>query len=220
MADDADNTDDDPTQWTASARSTYERAAAELIESVRHHAAGTLERQGRQAEFNSYFDSVDALRSAVSRFADAEFDWCGSFPLPPGIGSEIDDDEEDDDEDDGFVPDGRTEQGAVVAVIGRWDFRILDADALVESGRTAYGRAWPDDDAGDAAVAVADATSAVRELLHLAAVEDLEDEPALDPVRGAVVVVARSTDEEGAFADDVDAWIREPISRFSNDDEL
>jgi hypothetical protein len=136
--DDEDSVD---MQWTVEASAAYERRAHEFLECLERHVAQTLGRKGRQAELRQYFASTEELRTAAGAFDNAEFDWCGSFPL--GI-QDFEDDEED--EGDEVAP----ASNGVLTAVGRWDFRITDTDAVVAAGRAAYTKVWPDDTPKDA----------------------------------------------------------------------
>lgn len=150
------------TQWTSEARAAYERRAAAFLESLQRHVSQTLSGKGRQAEFRQYFASQEELRKAAVAFDSAEFDWCGSFPL--GI-QNFEDDEADERE-------ARDEVAAasdgVLTAVGRWDFYITDADAVVAAGRAAYTSLWPDDTPEDAQERVHDPASAAGEIVHAA----------------------------------------------------
>jgi hypothetical protein len=104
-----------------------------------------------------YFASQEELRSAAVAFDDAEFDWCGFFPL--GV-QDFEDDEED--EGDEVAP----ASNGVLTAVGRWDFRITDTDAVVEAGRAAYSKAWPDATPEDALERVQGPESAASEISH------------------------------------------------------
>lgn len=106
-----------------------------------------MTRDGRQRELQGYFASASGLQEAARAFCEAEFDLCGSVPL--ALMRHDDEEDEDGDQDD----------GSVLPVVGRWDYRITDPDALVDAGRRAYLNAWPDDP-------LEDAGSAVGEILH------------------------------------------------------
>lgn len=71
------------TQWTAGTRASYRSATLALLEVLRRHAELVGTRAGWQAELEPYFDSVEALGSALGLFRDAEFDLTGSTPFPP-----------------------------------------------------------------------------------------------------------------------------------------
>ncbi len=144
-------------QFSQGARESYAQRAEALLAALRKHIDLTLNRTARQRELESYFTSQSTLIEAARAFDSAEFDWCGSFPL----GLPLDDDEDDEDWDDDV-----SSSGEVLSVIGRWDYRVTDEDALVDAGRRAYLAAWPDDTQEDAEYRVTDARSAAGEILH------------------------------------------------------
>jgi hypothetical protein len=145
------------TQWTVAANAAYEQCAKAFLEALQRHVSQTLSRKGREAELRQYFASQEELRSAAVAFDNAEFDWCGSFPL--GVQDFEDDDE---DEGDEVAP----ASNGVLTAVGRWDFRITDTDALVEAGRAAYSKAWPDATPEDALERVQGPESAASEISH------------------------------------------------------
>ena len=147
------------TQWTVAANAAYEQCATAFLEALQRHMSQTLSRKGRQAELGQYFASAEELGKAAVAFDNAEFDWCGSFPL--GIQTF-----EDDEEDEGDGEDEVTPADGVLTALGRWDFRITDTDAVVVAGRAAYTRMWPDDTHEDAQERVQDPASAAREIVH------------------------------------------------------
>lgn len=132
------------TQWTGTAKAAYARRAEDFMGALQKHVELTLGRQGRMRELADYAPSQLAVSEAANAFADAEFDWCGSVPL-----TLIPDDEDDEDWDDEHEESACGSNG-VISVVGRWDYRVTDPDALVESGRRAFLNAWPDDTPDDA----------------------------------------------------------------------
>lgn len=180
-------------QWTPAALAAYRAAADRLVETLREHVRLTVERQGRQRELHGYFASAEQLQAAVNAFAEAEFDWCGSFPVRTDLHH---DDEE---VDDGPVADPTLEQAPVVSVLGRWDYLVTDGAALVEHGRRAYLQAWPQDTEDDAAVRVTDVEGAVNEILHGPQLPELDDARGLQPLRSSALVVRHAGTSEDEF---------------------
>lgn len=160
--------EDEDTQWTVAARERFVAQADAFVAAIQKHVTQTLTRSGRQKELGPYFESTDQLQAMAMAYSDAEFDWCGSSPLALVRDEEDDDDWDDDDED---APD---DHGEVMSVLGRWDYRITDEQALITAGRSAYANTWPDDTAEDAEIAVPDAARAVGELIHASDVAQLE----------------------------------------------
>ena len=183
------------TQWTAAARAAYVARARELSQVLLEHIALASSRSGRQRELEPYFTSAERLSKAVADFAEAEFDWCGSFPV--SVRGETDDEGEDEweaEEDDSDAP--------VVSVLGRWDYRIVDPQLLMQEGRAAYLTAWPDDTQDDAEVRVQTTEGAVRELLHAAVLQPLERSEGLQSLISAVELVTHAGTAEEEFMDD------------------
>jgi len=187
--------DEAETQWTAAAKSAYEARAEEFISALREHVRLTAERAGRQAEGAQYVPSVQHLVRAAAAFDDAEFDWCGSFPL--GIASDEDEDE-DDDED--------ATDASVLTIVGRWDYEVVDFGALVAAGRAAYASVWPVDTAEDAAVAVPDAAAAAREIAHASGWSALERADGLEPIADRTLLILHDDDSADWLDDDGDPF--------------
>lgn len=164
-----------PTMWTASAVQHYRAKVAHLIEALTAHAELVSTRTGRQRELAAYFASADLLQQAVNDFADAEFDWCGSIPVAV---SEVEDEQLDalDEDIEGDAP---SQELGVLTVLGRYDYVITDAAALVQQGREAYLQHWDQETGEDAAERVQEPSEAVAELLHGAPLAELEGVPGL-----------------------------------------
>ncbi|WP_157974060.1 hypothetical protein [Desertihabitans aurantiacus] len=180
--------DDLSTQWTAAARTRYVAAAETLIASLRSHVELTRERSGRQRELPDYFASVNRLETAAAAFQEAEFDWCGSFPLPlytPGEGDPGEEDVDDRDADP---------TGQVLTVVSRSDYRLVDADAVLEAGRAGYRRSWSEDTDEDARLFVADVAVAVLEIIHADGSDALDRCPGLDPEASTETVILHDGD--------------------------
>ncbi|SES33562.1 hypothetical protein SAMN05216199_2932 [Pedococcus cremeus] len=183
------------TQWTPEAQQAYEKRAEELIEAIRNHVAANITRTGRQKELGPYFESAETLVTVARAFENAEFNWCGSFPL--GLG--IEDDLESDDGDEEEVPEGR-----MLSVFRRWDLNILDDAAVIAAGRAAYLRAWPDDTEEDAALRVQDVEMAAGEIIHADGIDALSSTEGLQAVRGATTILQHDAEDYETF--DANPW--------------
>ncbi|WP_277210981.1 hypothetical protein [Isoptericola croceus] len=141
-------------------------------------------------------------RALLPAFNDAEFEWCGSFPLAL-VSTEEDDDLDDDEEPE-------RPSTPVMTMVGRWDFQVTDEDALIEAGRVAYLEAWPDQEREDAELRVESLVAAASEVAHRGGPEALEAADGLTPVRAAFEFVLHDDggdDEE--FDDDPFGIVRE-----------
>lgn len=174
-------------QWTAAAQNTYAQRAEDLIAEIRRHVESNLRRQGRQAEMQLYFESGERLQAAAKAFNEAEFDWCGSFPLAL---REVEDAWDEDDSDQHEVGNG------YLSAFGRWDFQVLDPEAVVAAGRAAYLAAWPDDPEEDIEVRVPDVVRAVSEIVHAHGFWSLQDTAGLDPDRHVTMFLAHDGDDD------------------------
>ncbi|WP_404385468.1 hypothetical protein LL946_05210 [Knoellia locipacati] len=164
--------DVEDTQWTEAARERYAASAEQLIAQIRRHVELTTGREGRQRELGPYFESTDEVHEAAVAFTDAEFDWCGSTSIRVHTHK--------DDEDDDNWNDEEDEEGDVLSVLGRWDFRITDPEAFLAAGRRAYAKTWPGDTAEDAEIAVQTPHNVVSELLHGRGLGRVEKAPGVE----------------------------------------
>jgi hypothetical protein len=198
---------DADTQWTAEAQARYGQRAEDLVIEIRRHVDATLQRQGRQAERQLYFQSAERVESAAKAFNDAEFDWCGSFPL--ALADVEDDDAWDDDEEDSEDDAEESRSVTVLSVVSRSDYHVTDADALIAAGRVAYSTAWPDDTDEDAQVRVQNVVSAAAEIKHAHGLPTLQGTAGLEPHRDFTHFVAHAGESDEAFQANPFAIIRE-----------
>lgn len=189
--------DEPESQWTAPAKEAYAARAEELIAALRDHAQLTLERTGRQAEGAQYVPSVQRLLRAAAAFDDAEFEWCGSFPL--GIAADDDDDDDDESGDE-------SAEAGVLTVVGRWDYEVVDAEALVAAGRAAYVNLWADDTHEDAVAAVSNAAEAAREIVHADGWGALERANGLEAIADRTVLILHDDDSADWLHDEGDPF--------------
>jgi hypothetical protein len=164
---------DEGTQWTDDAKADYLRRADELRDALAAHVATVSERTGRDSELEPYFTSADALKRAAAAFDDAEWDFCGSFPLEIELDEDEPDDDGDEDEEDLWKP------ATVLSALGRWDFNVYDPDALVAAGREARQEVHPDETPQERDEAVDGLQRAAYEIAHAHGWDALIDAPGL-----------------------------------------
>jgi hypothetical protein len=189
-------------QFSPSAAKSYQLQADKFIEALRRHVALTLGREGRMAELPAYGQSAEQLADAGASFDHAELRWCGSIPLGVQGFSDADDDRDED-----ALAEEATDvgEGEVLSGLGRWDFRVVDAEALMLAGRAAYASNWPQDTVEDAEVAVSDIRRAASELVHAGGWSALQDAPGLNPDRAVTIFVTHAgTDNAG--------WDQDPFA--------
>lgn len=195
---DEHNEDSEPfveTLWTPEALDVYESSAQALIQRLQEHVRLTAVRQGRQRELAAYFASAEQLQKALNAFAEAELDWCGSIPV--ATNEPFDDDPEDE-----LVGDPSLEQAPVVSVLGRWDYLVTDAAALMEHGRRSYLKIWPEDTGDDADMRLTTVEGAMSEILHGAPLRELDSLPGLEPLFSTVELVRHPGTSEDEFLED------------------
>lgn len=203
MDDETGAVDDGPDQWSLEARQVLLARAEEVRTAISRYVDDLSTLAGRQAELPELFDVSDRLRSVVGAFDDAAFDLTGVSPL--GVDA-WDEDEEEDDVDDESGDAG----GPVLTVVGRWDYRVTDPDALLQAGRRGYLAHWSDDTDEDAAFHVQDVVSAANEIIHGDAVHRLDETPGLEQVRFATALLTHDGGDDGTFDDDPFGIARAP----------
>lgn len=178
----------------AQALEQYRARARELTGVLAEHVA-LVDRGG-----DGWAESAGALQAAVDAFAEAERALRGTSPLVTGgPGGPAGDEGGEEDDDAGWpLPDASQEEAPVVTVLGRWDYVVTDAAALVQHGRAAHLAVHPRDDHEDAVLRVPSVTAAVDAVLRGPVLEALEGAPGLEPVASASQVLqhAGSSDEE------------------------
>lgn len=202
-------TDQDPTdtQWTDQARERFRAEAAALAQAVLQHSEVLLAMNGRQAEFPALFSAGDVLGRASVAYADAQFDYTGTFP-PLGLPDNDDDEDEEDDEelaDDEDIP----ETAAKLHVLHRADYRITDPDAVMQAGRRAYRELWPDDTDEDAEFDVSHLGRALYQVQHAGGVAAFDVTSGMQAA-GATTWIIEATellDEQGP-----DDWPADPFA--------
>lgn len=195
MSGETDEHDDRPDQWSAASREAMLDRAEELRAAVAEYVELVRRLSGRQRELPDLFTANDALRSAALSFDDAAFDHTGTAPL--GLEAWVDEGDEGDD-GDGEV----RASGPVLTVVGRWDYRVTDAEAVMEAGKAGYLAHWVDDTAEDAEFRVQDVESAAGEIMHGDAVHRLDEIPGLEQVRFATTVITHDGDADETFDED------------------
>jgi hypothetical protein len=102
--------------------------------------------------------------------------------------------------DDGHEADGNGT--GVLSVLGRWDFNITDADALMAAGRQASRTERPDDADQDVDARIGDAGQAALELVHVGGMSALLEAPGLEHDRDITIAVVHEAEDQEAFEDD------------------
>lgn len=203
MDDETGEHDDGPEQWSEAARSALVEQAEAVRAAVDDYVRLVGGMSGRQRELPELFTANDVLRSAAVSFDDAAFDLTGTAPL--GVEA-YDEDDEDWDEDDGPLDAG----GRMLTVVGRWDYRITDDEAVMAAGRQSYLAHWTDDTDDDAHVRVQDVRSAAGEIMHGDAVHRLDETPGLEQIRFATTVISHEGDDDETFDADPFGIVRAP----------
>lgn len=199
--------DDDFTPWTSDGAARVRARAAELAAAILAHAEAVASASS-DADVPQIFAASDRLLPVVLAYSDAQFEHTGT-DLPFGMLQELVDDrdgEELDDEDD-------DEPVAGVSVLQRRDYRVVDESAVMDAGRQAYLRVWPDDDEAAAAADVTHLGRALYQLAHADGWHSLDQVEGLRVTAGAVVVV----EQDELLGGDPDDW---PDDVFEPEGEL
>jgi len=91
--------------------------------------------------------------------------------------------------------------GAVLSVVGRWDFHITDLGPVLEAGRSAYRMNHPEDP-GEAESAVTGPEEAAEQLLEAYGVDAVFDTEGLTAVRIFTAALTHDEDDDEAFDED------------------
>jgi hypothetical protein len=197
--------DDDFTPWTSQGAARLLATGAQLAAAILAHA-DTVAAATSHAEMQEVFAAGDGLLPAVLAYADAQFDYTGTgFPF--GVLHQVaeHDDDDDDDDDD--------EATAGVTVLQRRDYRVTDEAAVLDAGRRAYLRVWPEDDDAAAAADVTHLGRALYQLAHADGWHSLDQVEGLRTTGGAVVVLQ----QDELLGPDPDEW---PEELFDDDAQL
>ena len=181
----------------------FRAAATILAETVRQHAQTLLRMTGRPAEIPAIFQAGEQLAQAAAAYAQAQLAYTGTFP-PLGLADDADD------KDDAGLADEDDQKDAVapVSVLHRADYRVTDPDAVLQAGRRAYQRVWPDDTDEDAASDVDHLGRALYQLQHAGGLAALDGTPGLEPA-GATTWVLEATEQQSP---DPDRWPDDPFA--------
>ncbi|MFC5503190.1 hypothetical protein ACFPJ4_13155 [Lysinimonas soli] len=198
--------EDDFTPWTAEGAERLRVAAGEAGRALQRHA----EAVGKLTSSSPSIELIEAsnlLLPALLEVATAQFEFTGnSGPLGLLFSLEDEDEDEDDDEDE-------EENTTGISILQRRDYRVSDEDSIIEQGREAYLRVWPDDTDAEAAEDVTSLGRALYQLAHDAGSWDvLERVDGLRPTGGTLLVVAN----DETLGPDPDDW---PEDLFDHDPE-
>ena len=158
------------------------------------------------AGFSSVAAAGEQLLPAALNYADAQFEHTGSgFPF--GVLHQFAEDAEDEDEDE-----SESAPTSGITVLQRWDYGVVDEGAVLEAGRKAYLRVWPDDDETAAQADVNHLGRALYQLAHADGWQSLEQVNGLRPTGAAVILL----EQEELLGADPNEW---PEELFNADGE-
>jgi hypothetical protein len=175
--------------WTKAGADRVLATAAALKDAIAAHADAVT---SAGEDITLVFQASERLLPAALGYADAQLEYTGNgFPFG-ALHQYVDND--DDDEDEGPT--------SGVSVVQRRDYVVTDADAVMEAGRQAYLRVWPDDTEAAASADVNHLGRALYQLAHADGWDNLYGTDGLAPVGGFVAVVK----QEELFGPDPDEW--------------
>jgi hypothetical protein len=179
--------------WTKAGADRLRAAATALKDAIAAHADAVA---SAGEDINLVFQASDRLVPAVLGYADAQFAYTGNGYPFGALHRHVDDDDEDEDEHEDEGP------TSGISIVQRHDYVVTDADAVMEAGRRAYLRVWPDDTEAAASADVNHLGSALYQLAHADGWDNLRGVDGLAPVAGFVAVVK----QEELLGPDPDDW--------------
>jgi hypothetical protein len=200
-----DEIDDYPEQFSQQTREALDLSVDALIEGLQRHAKLLSGMRGGSSEMPAVHETNAEVERLIAAWNERVSDHTGTLPVSlQGF----------DDEDDEELLEGEEAaelvDGEPLTVVSRWDLQVVDTDELMQAGREAHKRVWPDENDEDAAVAVPNVGQAVYALLHERR-EPWYDLPGIEVIGGARVFV-RPIDPPTPLSseDDLDEAIAEP----------
>ncbi len=153
--------DDDFEQWSEEARESYLDASAALQAALASHVS-TVSAARDAGDLAAVLAANDVLDVAASAYADAQSVLTGTFPA-----FEVDDvDDSDLDEvvlDDLELPDEEQVPANAVMILTRTVYGLRNEHTVIEAGRHAAARSFPDDSHD---VGIVDLAHALHEIAH------------------------------------------------------
>jgi hypothetical protein len=169
--------------WTVEGADRLRAAAAALAAAIAEHVEAVCAVQGR-GEFDAVFDASNRLLEVAAEYGLAQADYTGyGFPLV-ALTQFLDNDEDDEASSD----DEQAGPTAGVSVLSRRDYEVVDHDAVMQAGREAYLRVWPDDDEDAAAADVTHLGRALYQIAHADGWDNIGSAPGLAPFVGVTLV--------------------------------
>lgn len=197
--------------WTDSTRAAFVNEAERAISALRDHVAVVAGAAG-PSDGGSIAVSSEAVRQAFVALSNAEFDYAAQgSPFGP---LESDEEFTDDFED---VPLDESAEHDQISILIRRDFAVVSEAAVLEAGRGAYLRAWPDDTPEQAAADVTHLGRAVYQVMHAGGLDALSQTEGLQPTAGIVLTIAVEQLLSGA---DFDGLLEHPQDLLAVDGEV
>ena len=197
-------TDDAPdfAPWTKAGAERLLKAADDLKDAISAHAEALSGMTGTNDEV--LFGATERLIPAVLAYADAQGEFTGYW-FPFGVIHQYMESEEE--ETDGEKDPTTEEHSLALSVVQRRDYLVTNAEAVLDAGRQAYLRVWPDDTGAAAAADVTHLGRALYQLAHADGWDNLHRTNGLSPVAGVIAVVK----PEEPLGPDPDDWVDEVV---------
>jgi hypothetical protein len=197
-----DHGDDDKGQWTPAALDALKAATRHLVETLsQHNAALTESIDNESLAFPEGW--FEAVASAGLKYAEAHFELTGtSGPFALFHEFEDEDDEEEDDMD------AVTDDGQIISVLQRSDYRVLHEANVIAAGRDELLGALSDESRRIQAESRVDSLGiALYEFAHVRGWHSLTDMSGLEPIGSVIRVIAQAPESPSI----VDEFEEEPF---------
>ncbi|GAA2101983.1 hypothetical protein GCM10009841_18110 [Microlunatus panaciterrae] len=185
---DPDDSDEDwEPEFSARSAAAVRLAAQDVIEAFKHHVDVVCAATSPAAE-DSIDTSAEVLREALHRFTERQSDHCGEWtPFYDAFEPEDDEEDELDDLLEQLI-DGDDGLGPVTGIsrLARWDFEVVDEDAVIAAGKAAWREEYPDTTEDDLASHNHNVGLAIYNITHVRGQEALLETEGLEPTWGYI----------------------------------
>jgi hypothetical protein len=135
-----DEIDDYPEQFSQQTREALDLSVDALIEGLQRHAKLLSGMRGGSSEMPAVHETNAEVERLIAAWNERVSDHTGTLPVSlQGF----------DDEDDEELLEGEEAaelvDGEPLTVVSRWDLQVVDTDELMQAGREAHKRVWPDE---------------------------------------------------------------------------
>ncbi|MEB0304169.1 hypothetical protein QN345_02310 [Cryobacterium sp. 10I1] len=203
--DENDHDDDDNEQWTPAALDALQTATRHLVETLSQHNAALNE--SIDNESSTFPDGwFEAVAAAGLKYAEAHFELTGTSG-PFALFHEFEDEDEDDDEEEDDMA-AVTDDGQIISVLQRSDYRVVHEANVIAAGRDELlGALCEESRRTQAASRVESLGTALYEFAHVRGWHSLTDMSGLDAIGSVIRVIAQASESPSI----VDEFEEEPF---------